>query len=101
VQLVATGRTHKIRGGNDDGQFSVTLAQDFSDAGQAALLAAVAGNQNTLPFKGILVGADANYDTIYFGAKVMGVRTQLGGANSVLSATVTMEINTPIYQGAN
>lgn len=100
-QAVADGRTYKLKGGNNDGQFQLTIGQDLTDAGQVALKAyAEATDQNTYPFKITLVGADANFDTVYFGAKVMSFRTQLGAANAVMRATVTLEINTPIFTGA-
>lgn len=100
-QAVADGRTYKLKGGYNEGNIQLTVGQDLSDAGQAALKAyAEATDQNTYPFKIILVGADANFDTIYFGAKVMSFRTQLGAVNSVMKAMVTLEINTPIFTGA-
>lgn len=101
-QAVADGRTYKLKGGFNDGQLTLTVGQDLSDAGQLALKGyAEATNQNTYPFKVTLTGADASYDTIYFGAKVMSFRTTLGSANTVIRATVTLEINTPIYTGAS
>lgn len=98
---VAEGRTRKLKGAYNDGQIQLTVGQDLSDAGQLALKTyADASNQNTYPFKMVLVGADASYDTIYFGAKVMSFRTQLGSANSVVKAMITLEINTTIFTGA-
>jgi hypothetical protein len=101
-QAVADGRAYKLKGGFNDGQLQLTVGQDLTDAGQAALKSyANASNQNTYPFKVTLVGADANFDTIYFGAKVMSFRTQMGAANAVVKAMVTLEINTTIFTGAS
>jgi hypothetical protein len=101
-QAVADGRTHKLKAGFNDGQIQLTLGQDLSDAGQAALKSyAEASNQNTYPCKITLVGAHADYDTIYFGAVVMSYRTQMGAANAVVKAMVTLEVNTPIFTGAS
>lgn len=100
-QPVADGRTYKLRGGSNDGQFQLTIGQDLTDAGQAALKSYVSGNQDTYPFKITLLGADASYDTVYFGAKVMSFRTQLGAVNQVIRATIILEINTPIFTGAS
>ena len=101
-QAVADGRTYKLKAGFNDGQLQLTVGADLSDAGQAALKSyADASNQNTYPFKMTIVGADASYDTIYFGAKVMSFRTQLGAANAVIKAMVMLEVNTPIYIGAS
>ena len=98
---ISSGRTHKLKGPYNSGQFTVTVAQDLTDAGQAALLSYVVGDQNTDPFKLTYVGADANYDTHYFGAKVMSFRTILGAANSVMRATIVLEINTDPFIGAS
>lgn len=99
---VGEGRTRKLKGPYNDGQMQFTLGLDLSDAGQAALKAyAEASNQNTYPFKITLVGADASYDTIYFGAIVTAFRTQMGAANAVVKAMLTLEVNTTIFTGAN
>lgn len=98
---VATGNTEKLKGPNNNGQFTLTVAQDLTDAGQAALYSYVAADQNTYPMKITIVGADASFDTIYFGAKVMSFRTTLGGASAVMKATVVLEINTDIFIGAS
>ena len=100
-QDIASGRTYKLRGGSNDGQFTFMVAQDLTDAGQAAVKGYVTGDQNTYPFKIVLVGADASYDTVYFGAKVMSYRTTMGSTNSVIKATIVLEINTPVYTGAS
>ena len=100
-QDIATGRTHKLKGANNDGQFQITIAQDLTDAGQVALKSYVAADQNTYPFKVTLLGADASFDTVYFGAKVMSFRTTLGSVNTTIQATIILEINTPIFTGAS
>lgn len=100
-QAVADGRMYKLKGGYNAGNIQFTLGQDLSDAGQALLKAhADAADQNTYPFKITLTGADASFDTIYFGAKVMSFRTQMGAVNAVVRAMVSLEINTPIFIGA-
>jgi hypothetical protein len=101
-QAVADGRMYKLKGGFDDGNIALTLGQDLSDGGQALLSSyGNASNQNTYPFKITLTGADASFDTIYFGAKVMSYRTQMGSVNNVVKAMVSLEINTPIFTGAS
>ncbi len=95
------GRTHKLKGGYNDGQFQLVVAQDLSDSGQAALKSYVVADQNTYPFKMTITGADANSDTVYFGAKVMSFKTRMGQANSVIRADIALEINTPIFIGAS
>lgn len=100
-QAIADGRTYKLKGGYNDGNIQMTVGQDLTDAGQALLKSyGNASDQNTYPFKMTLVGADAAFDTIYFGAKVMSFRTQMGAVNSVVRAMITLDINTPIFTGA-
>lgn len=101
-QAVSDGRTYKLKGGYNDGSIALTMGQDLSDTGQALLKSyGEASNQNTYPFKITLVGAHANFDTIYFGALVMSFRSQMGAVNNVVKALVTLEINTTIFTGAS
>lgn len=101
-QAVADGRTIKLKGAFDDGAMQLVVAFDLSDSGQAALKSyADASDQNTYPFKMTFVGADSNYDTVYFGAKVMSYKVQPGNANAVIRAMISLEINTPIFIGAS
>lgn len=100
-QDVATGRTHKLRGGHNDGQMQITFGQDLSDAGQAAVKSQVAANQDTYPYKLTIEGGDGSYDTFYFGAKAMSFVTNLGAVNAALRATLRLEINTPIFIGGS
>ena len=101
-QAVKDGRTYKLKGGFNEGNLQLTVAQDLSDDGQSALYSyGTAANQNTYPMKITLVGADASFDTIYFGGKVMSYRTQMGSVNSVVRALVTIEVNTPTFIGAS
>lgn len=100
-QAVADGRTYKLKGGYNPGSLQMTVASDLTDAGQALLFAyGNAGDQNNYPFKVVLNGVDANFDTVYFGAKVFSYRQQLGSVNNIIRATISIEINTPIYIGA-
>lgn len=100
-QTVAEGRMRKLKAGYDDGNIQLVLAQDLTDAGQALLKTyAEASNQNTYPFKITLVGADASFDTMYFGAIVLSARTQMG-ALQVIQLMVTLDINTTIFTGAS
>ncbi len=101
-QETGSGRTIKLKGGYNEGQMQLTLGQDLSDAGQAFLKThADASNQNTYPFKIILVGAPAAFTYVYFGAQCLSFKTNPGGANSVIKAMTTLEINTPIYYGSS
>lgn len=100
-QAIADGRTYKLKGGFDQGNLQLTVGSDLTDAGQFMLYTyGNAADQNTYPFKIILVGVDALFDTIYFGGKVFSYRQQLGSVNNVIKAMVSIEINTPIFIGA-
>jgi hypothetical protein len=100
-QAVSDGRTYKLKGGYNDGQMTIVVGQDLSDSGQAAMkTAAEASNQNTYPFKMTITGADASFDTYYFGAKAMYWRVNIGAVNNAIRATLMLEVNTPIFVGA-
>jgi hypothetical protein len=99
-QAVGIGRQYKYKGGFNNGNIQLTVGQDLSDTGQGLLRNyANTSDQSTYPFKITLTGADENFDTIYFGAKVMGFRTQMGNVNSVIKGIISMEINTEIFIG--
>ncbi len=101
-QAVADGRMYKLKGGFDEGSLQMTVASDMTDAGQALLFAyGNAQDQNTYPFKITLVGVDASFDTVYFGGKVFSYRQVLGTVNNVIKATIDIQINTPVFIGAN
>lgn len=98
---LATGRTYKLKGAYNDGRFELIAASDLGDSGQSAVRGyAVAADQNSYPFKITLLGADASYDTIYFGAKVMSYVRLGGNANAIWRCRIGLEINTPIYTNA-
>jgi hypothetical protein len=97
---ISSARTLKIRGPYNDGQMQMTVGMDISDAGQSILFtAANTIDQLTYPFKIALVGTNAYFDTVYFGAKVFSFEVQAGAANSVLRALVSLEVNTQVYIG--
>lgn len=98
---LSTGRTIKLKGAYNDGELQLVVASDLSDTGQSAVRGyAIATDQNTYPFKATLLGADANFDTIYFGAIVRSYRLQPGNASQVIRASIILDINTPIFFNA-
>lgn len=97
---ISAARTLKIRGPYNDGQMQMTLGADLSDAGQLVLFnAANAIDQFTYPFKIVVVGTNNYFDGIFFGAKVFSFRIQMGAANSIFRALVTLEVNTQVFVG--
>ncbi len=100
-QAVADGRTWKLKGGYNDGQMTLVVGQDLSDAGQFHMkTVAEASNQNTYPFKMTIVGAATTFDTYYWGAKVTSWRINVGAVNNTIRATAMMEVDTSIFVGA-
>lgn len=100
-QEVYDGRTTKLRGGFNDGQFSVQMAQDLSDAGQLALYTAanLATQDNygfRLEFNDAV--APAGPSMTFFRGLPMSYRTTMGGANGVLMANSMVEVNGTIIR---
>jgi hypothetical protein len=97
-QAIADGRTYKFKGGFNAGAIDIVVAADLADAGQLMLYTyGNAADQNTYPFKMVLNGATAAYDTLYFGGKVFSYRITPSSVNNVMKANIKIEINTNIY----
>jgi len=100
-QAIKDGRTYKFKGGYNGGSLQMVVASDITDTGQALLQTfANSPSQSTYPFKITLNGADAMFDTIYFGGKVFSYEFVLGAVNNVVKANVRVEVNTEIFIGA-
>lgn len=99
-QAVGDGRTRKLKGPYNQGALALVVGQDLTDAGQAALKTiADSLDQLVYPFMITINGAAAQYDTVFFGGKVMSFRTTMGAANSVVRANINIEIDTDVYIG--
>lgn len=97
-QAIATGRTYKFKGGYNQGALDLVVAADLSDEGLLMLQTyANASDQNTYPFKMTFTGAPTAYDTLYFGGKVFSFQMQSGAVNTIVKASVKIEINTDIF----
>ncbi len=95
---ISSGRTLKLKGPYNDGQMQLGLGADLSDAGQILFNTyGQAADQNTYPIQIQLVGSDPSWAFVYFGAKIMSFRFNLGQANSVIRATVQAEVNTTVF----
>ena len=100
-QAVKDGRMYKYKGGYNGGTMAMVVAADLTDPGQKILSdAANRQDQDTLPFKILLNGADPLFDTIYFGGKVFSFEYQFGSVNNVVKANIRLEVNTDIFIGA-
>ncbi len=95
---IGDGRTLKLKGPFNDGNMALAVGMDLSDPGQAILFAAAKSTtQDTFPFKLTLNGANAYFDTVYFGALVMSYQIVGGTASNVLMANVSLEVNTEVF----
>lgn len=92
---LADSRTRHLKGLADAGSSDLTIGFDVGDAGQLALVAAQKDrSQFDYPVKVEYV--DGLID--YFAVKVMSSRKTVGGAEDVIKRTVTMGINSGIYE---
>jgi hypothetical protein len=97
---IGTGRTLKIKGPYDDGQLQLSAAFDLSNAGQLILFTACkTANQDVYPFKITFVGTVGYFAVVYFGGLPMSYRINAGAANSILRATINIEVDTEVFVG--
>lgn len=99
-QQVYDGRTFKLKGPYNDGQLTLTVGQDLSDAGQELLYdAANASTQDNWGFRIEFNDPPSSVggpSTVFFRALPMSFRSTLGAVNAVFSATSMLEINSTI-----
>jgi hypothetical protein len=99
---LADRRVRKFKGSYDAGTQTLTIAFDGEDAGQAALNDAVKDeSQADYNFKLELSDrpTSTGTDTIfYYSGKVMSRRIQPGNADNVVRASITIGINSPIFE---
>lgn len=97
-------RTRKYKGSRDAGDQSLTIAFDPDDAGQQALKTAL--DDNSSDDYNIKIELDdmpsggTNGTTFYYRGKIMSRRIQPGNADNVVRATVTIGINSDVYEKA-
>jgi hypothetical protein len=99
---LADRRVRKFKGSYDAGTQTITVAFDGEDAGQDALnLALKDTSQSNYNFKVQLSDRPeaGGTDTIfYFSGKVMSRRIQPGNADNIVRASITIGIDTPIFE---
>lgn len=81
--------TQKFKGSFNEGQKVLTLAVDDDDSGQSLAITAL-DSDNDYSFK--VAYQDGSAD--YFQAKVMGFQKSMTGVDTMLTATLTLEITT-------
>lgn len=90
---LANRRKRKVKGTFDAGTQQVTLGADPDDAGQAALQAALASDSD---FAVKMDYGDGTAD--YYLVQVLSYRKQIGSADSIRKASVSLAINSAIYE---
>ena len=99
---LANRRVRKFKGSFDAGSLSVTCGNDSADAGQAAMLAAFASD-NDYNFRVQLndtpVGGSTP-TTLYFSGKVTSKPKNVGNVSNVVRQMFTVGINTEILEVA-
>lgn len=81
--------TQKFKGSFNEGQKVLTLAVDDSDAGQTLAITAL-DSDDDYSFRVLYQDGSADY----FQAKVMGFQKSMTGVDTMLTATLTLEITT-------
>lgn len=90
---LANRRKRKVKGTFDAGTQQITLGSDPLDAGQKAVKAALSSDSN-YPF--LMDYGDGSAD--YYLGQVLSFRKQIGTAESIRKATVSVAINSAIYE---
>jgi hypothetical protein len=95
-QPLKTGVTEKLPGFINYGAITLTMGKDISDAGQVILKAGGDGanKDDEHSFKVILQDGTIQY----FSGFISGPTTNVAGGDSVVGASCTIEINTPIIE---
>jgi hypothetical protein len=97
---LSDSRTQHTKGLRDAGTMALTVARDFSDAGQQALIDAEGGNLEWA-FKVVYDDAltvSGTGTVEYFRGKVMSKRTNVGSADNVITRLFNIGINSEIFE---
>lgn len=90
---IDTRETIKLKGSFDEGTQAIGLAKAGSDAGQTLCRTALASD-NSYAFEVVLQDGT----TQYYQGQVTSFTTNPGSVNSILSSSVSIEINTEILE---
>jgi len=88
-QPLASRGTVKKKGSFNDGQLTINVGLDNSDAGQTLLKTALASDNDYSFLVTLQDGAKR-----YFQGQVMSFKTNVGGVDDITAATITVEITT-------
>jgi hypothetical protein len=92
---IADRKTRKFKGSYNNGSVALALARDPSDAGQSLALAALDDDDN---YSFEIEFSDGSIQ--YFQAKVMSYTTGTGTVDSIITTTITLEIDSDIVEVA-
>jgi hypothetical protein len=95
-QPLATGITQKYKGFINNGSMSVSVGYSADDAGQNVLALGVTGINKNVEHSFRVTYQDGSID--YFTGKIFSYTKAPGSANSVVSSTVQIEINSVIVE---
>jgi hypothetical protein len=96
VETIGDSQVRHLKGTEDPGVMTLKLAQDLTDAGQLALLAALSDQTNDYNIRFILPNKLTSTGTgliIDVKGKVTAFNTELPNPNSVVGATVQLGLN--------
>ena len=99
---LADRRVRKFKGSFNAGTLTVTVGKDTSDAGQAAMIAAFASDDDynfRVQLNDTPVGGTTP-TTLYFSGKVMSIPNNVGNVSNVVRQMFTVGINTEILEVA-
>jgi len=88
-------KTYKFKGSYNQGSMTISLGRVTTDGGQTELLTALDSDAD-VAFE--VAFQDGSIQ--YFSGKVMSYTTEIGGVDSILTASVTIGINTDIIEVA-
>jgi len=95
-QPLATGITQKYKGFINNGSMSVSVGYSADDAGQNVLALGVTGINKNVEHSFRVTYQDGSID--YFTGKIFSYTKAPGSANSMVSSTVQIEINSVIVE---
>lgn len=95
AQSIGTRGDRKYKGTFDDGAMSIKVNRDATDTGQAAAIAARDSDADynlKIVLNDAAGGGFTTNTTFYLKAKVMSYTVEAGGPNSIVMATINLDI---------
>jgi hypothetical protein len=99
------GRVRKYKGSRDAGDMNLVVGFDPDDAGQDAIKAALDDTTSAdynikVELDDPLTPSTGTPTTFLFSGKIMSRRIQIGSADNIIRANVTIGLNSPIFEKA-